>query len=235
MSGIGPPSVAAETSREPLVRTPTEAAETEYWAHLYGRWEPMDIAGVDAFMAGFTRPWWVVGGWAIDAFTRMPRRHEDVDVSIFASDVPTLRTHVGDRWHLWSLAGGDMRPLTHQHPEVLGPASQLWVRQHGGAPWVIDLPLTPDRDGLWTNKFIPDHVGTLEDVTWLADDRIRYLNPEIVLLFKARLRRTKDTLDFTRTWPLLAGEKQVWLRQMICDLNANHPWFDLMGGGAGSV
>ncbi|WP_133984011.1 hypothetical protein [Kribbella voronezhensis] len=208
----------------PLIPTAAEAAETEYWTRLYGRWDPFDTAGVAAFMAGFTRPWWIVGGLAIDAFTGVRRRHDDVDVSILACDVPALREHVGERWHLWNLAGGDMRPLTHQHPEVFHPASQLWVREHGNAPWVIDLPLTPDRDGLWTNKFLPDHVGPIEEVTWTSADGIRYLNPEIVLLFKARLRRTKDTYDLHRTWPLLTPEQQTWLRQMIHDLDADHPW-----------
>ncbi len=211
---------------ELITPTPAEAAETEYWAHLYGRWDPMDLAGVTEFMRGFDRPWWVLGGWAIDVFTGMPRKHEDVDVSIFASDVPALRAHVGDRWHLWSLAGGDMRPLTHQHPDVFNPASQLWVRKHSGAPWVIDLPLTPDRDGLWTNKYLPDHVGPLDEVTWVADDRIRYLNPEIVLLFKARLRRTKDERDLARAWPMLARNNQRWLREMIRGLDATHPWLE---------
>jgi aminoglycoside-2''-adenylyltransferase len=229
MSEPGVPSVAAAANPEPLPRTSQEAAETEYWAHLYGRWDPLDPAGVALFMNGFTRPWWVVGGWAIDAFTGVRRRHDDVDVSIFASDVPALREHVGDRWHLWSLADGDMRPLTYRHPEVFHPASQLWVRKHSGAPWVIDLPLTPDRDGLWTNKFVADHVGPIEEVTWLADDQVRYLNPEIVLLFKARLRRAKDEQDLARTWPLLTEEKQVWLREMIHRTDANHPWLGQSG------
>jgi hypothetical protein len=184
----------------------------------------MDLGGVVGFMTGFGRPWWVVGGWAVDAFTGVPREHDDVDLSILACDVPALREHVGDRWHLWCLADGDMRPLTHRHPEVFHPASQLWVRKHGGAPWVIDLPLTPDRDGCWTNKFIPDHVAPLDDVTWVAGDGIRYLNPEIVLLFKARLRRTKDERDLARTWPLLTEQKQVWLREMIRSTDGDHPW-----------
>ena len=211
---------------EPVVRSAAEAEEARYWARLYGRWEPFDLAQTAAFMDGFERPWWVVGGWAVDAFTGVRREHDDVDVSIFASDVPALRAHVGDRWHLWNLAGGDMRPLTPQHPEVFNPASQLWVREHGDAPWVLDLPLTPDRDGLWTNKFVPDHVGAIDEVTWVADDEIRYLNPEIVLLFKARKRRTKDEQDFARTWPMLAEGKQAWLRGMI----PGHPWLGSVEG-----
>ncbi|WP_406051495.1 nucleotidyltransferase domain-containing protein [Kribbella sp. NBC_00889] len=204
--------------------TVDELAEAAYWARLYGRWEAMDLAGVAGFMEGFGRPWWVVGGWAVDAFTGVGRRHDDVDVSIFASDVPALRTYVGDRWHLWCLAGEDMRPLTDRHPEVFHPASQIWVREHGDAPWVIDLPLTPDRDGLWTNKFIADHVAPLDEVTWVAGDGIRYLNPEIVLLFKARKRRPKDERDLACVWPLLSQDKQLWLRNMIRRTDNNHPW-----------
>jgi hypothetical protein len=210
------------------VRSASEAAETAYWARLYGRWEPFDIAGVTAFMNGFTRPWWVVGGWAIDAYVGSDRPHDDVDVSILASDVPALREHVGDRWHLWNLSAGDMRPLTHQHPDVFHPASQLWVRRNGDSPWVIDLPLTPDHDGLWTNKYIPTHTAPLDDVTWTAADGTRYLNPEVVLLFKARLHRTKDTHDLTRTWHHLTSTQQTWLHHMIRTTHPTHPWIQLL-------
>ena len=55
------------------------------------------------------------------------------------------------------------------------------------------MPLTPDRDGLWTNKRLPDHVAPVEEVTWVGDDGIRYVNPEIALLYKSRSGRLKDT------------------------------------------
>ena len=32
---------------------------------------------------------------------------------------------------------------------------------------------------------MPDHVAPLDEVTWVAADGIRYLNPEIALLYKA--------------------------------------------------
>ena len=38
-----------------------------------------------------TRHWWVVGGWAIEAFTGVARRHEDIDLVIWARDLPLLR------------------------------------------------------------------------------------------------------------------------------------------------
>ena len=33
-------------------------------------------------------PWWIVGGWAIDAFTGRPREHHDIDVGFFRADLP---------------------------------------------------------------------------------------------------------------------------------------------------
>ena len=226
MSEPSPSPAAAALSCEPLVRTQAEIAEAEYWEYLYGPWDPLDVAGVAAFMNGFTRPWWVVGGRAIDAFTRVPREHEDVDVSVLACDVPALRAHVGDRWHVWNLANGDMRPLTDRHPDVFEPDSQLWIRAHSLAPWAIDMPLTPDRDGQWINKRIPDHVAPVDEVTWLADDGIRYLRPEIVLLFKARLQRLKDERDLACAWPSLTAEPQAWLRWAIRRTDEDHPWLE---------
>src|SRR5262245_34150775 len=66
--------------------SPEELAETEYWERLYGRWEPFDPVATQEFFAGFDRPWWIVGGWSIDAFTGAARPHEDVDVSFLACD-----------------------------------------------------------------------------------------------------------------------------------------------------
>lgn len=214
------------TEREPLQWTAQERAEERDFFRWYGDWAPLDPAGVAEFLAGFPRPWWIVGGWAIEAFTGAPREHEDVDLSMLSRDVPALRRHVGERWHLWSNHGGTLRPLSDRHPEVLDVASQIWIREHATAPWVIDLPLTPDLDGRWTNKRWPEHTAEVEEVTWVADDGIRYLNPEIVLHYKARLHRPKDDRDLARTWPLLTDEQRRWLAEAIRTTEPGHAWLD---------
>jgi hypothetical protein len=218
--------------REPLAQSPEERAEDERFFRWYGAWEPLDPAGVAAFMAGFSRPWWLVGGWAIEAFTRVPREHEDVDLSILACDIPAFRAHVGDAWCLWSNDGGTLRPLDDRFPEVLDVRSQIWVRRAADEPWVIDLPITPDRDGLWTNKRDPDHTLPVEEATWVAGDGIRYLRPEISLLYKARLHRPKDDRDLRVTWPLLGAQEQTWLRDTVRRLYPDHPWLEAMAAPA---
>lgn len=215
---------------EPLERTPEEVAEDEEFFRRYGPWAALDPPGLAAFMAGFDRPWWIVGGWAIEAFTGVPREHEDVDLSILACDIPAFRAHVGDRWHLWSNYGGTLRPLDERFPEVLDVESQIWVREHALAPWIIDLPITPDRDGLWTSKRWPEHVAPLDEVTWVAETGIRYLNPEIVLHFKARLGRRKDDRDFRQARPLLSPSQVAWLRDAVRRTEPGHPWLAELDG-----
>ncbi len=212
------------TAREPLHHTPEDVAEDAYFDRWYGAWAPMDPPGLAAFMDGFERPWWIVGGWSIEAFTGVRREHENVDLSILACDIPAFRAHVGDRWNLWSMHGGTMRPLNERFPDVLEVQSQIWVRAGALDPWIIDLPITPDRGGLWTNKRDPDHVVPLDEATWVHDDGLRYLLPEITLLYKAVLHRPKDDRDLAVTWPKLTEHQQAWLREAVRRLYPDHSW-----------
>ena len=177
-------------------------------------------------MRGFDRPWWIVGGWAIEAATGFRREHEDTDMSILSCDVPAFVEFMGGRWHVWNNVGGVLHPLGGRWPDVDEPRSQLWLRASAKDPWIVDIPLTPDADGLWTNKFLEGHIAAVEDVTWLAQDGIRYLLPEIVLVYKARLRRPKDEPDFAATLPILTEGRREWMRQALKAMSPEHPWIE---------
>lgn len=195
---------------------------------LYGDWEALDPPGLARFMSGYDGEWWVVGGWAIDAFTGRARPHEDIDAVIWLRDLPLLRELVGDRHHIWSAGGGALRPVNDDWPQPHEHSGQVWLRDHAQAPWFLDCLLAEDRDGLWVSRRDPDHVAPLADVTWVADDGIRYMRPEVVLHHKARHSRPKDRADLDVAWPLLAGPERVWLREAVRRERADHPWLDLM-------
>jgi hypothetical protein len=196
----------------------------------YGDWEPLDLAGLRALMAGFDRPWWVIGGWSIELFTGVSREHDDLDVSIFSRDAPAFRAHLGDAWTPWTagdVAPGAIQPFDDEFPEVL-PDGQLWLRRDARSPWVLDLPLTPDTEGRWTNKRFPSQHLPLDDVTWWHDD-VRVLRPEVTLLMKARLARPKDRADLDATWPLLDDVHRTWLQEMLGRVHPGHEWITLLG------
>lgn len=206
------------------MRTSAEQAEDEAFLRLYGEWAPLTPPQMAAQMAGFDRPWWVVGGWAVEAATGYRREHEDLDVSILACDVPAFVEHLRGRWHVWNNAGGVLRPLGERWTDVEDPASQLWLRQSAADPWVVDVPLTPDRDGRWTHKFLPGEDAEVDEVTWLGDDGIRYLAPEVVLSYKARLGRPKDDPDLEACLPVLSVAQQDWLRDAVERTAPGHAW-----------
>jgi hypothetical protein len=213
---------------EPLIRSETEQDEEDTFQRLYGAWAPLTPSGVADLMDGYERPWWIVGGWAIDAATGLPREHEDVDVSVLACDVPELYGHLKGQWHLWNNVAGSLTPLSDAHPDARDPESQIWVRAEAAAPWVMDVVLTPDRGGLWVNKRDPEHVASVEDVTWRHTDGIRYQLPEIVLLFKAALARPKDVRDLQMSWARMSDTSRAWLREQVARLYPEHPWTPLM-------
>ena len=68
----------------------------------YGPWRPFTPRGLQRLMRGSNIRWWIVGGWAVDAFTAVSREHEDIDVSFFRSDLPYMLEHLAPRYCVWS-------------------------------------------------------------------------------------------------------------------------------------
>ena len=194
----------------PRVLSP-EPQHERAWQRIYGRFEPLTPGQLQELLRGFERPWWLVGGYALEAFTGVPREHEDIDVAIFVEDVRAFRTHLEPRYHLWSNDGGTFRFFDETHPEPLSPLSQIWVREHAEAPWIIDCITNPSVDGLWQNKRDREHIAPLEDVTFVDARGIRCLNPEIALFFKADPERESQKWDWEVTLPLLSESQRAWL------------------------
>ncbi|BDZ57969.1 hypothetical protein GCM10025872_16260 [Barrientosiimonas endolithica] len=189
----------------------------------YGGWDPLTPNDIGKFMAGFDRPWWIIGGWSIEVYTGVRRDHEDMDISILSSDAEAFRRFLGDRWTPWNVDEGWFRPYDDRFREIR-PDSQLWVRRDARSRWVLDVPLTPDTDGWWTNKRNRSHTEDLDDVTWVAPDGLRYARPEVTLMFKAAQVRAKDRRDAEVLLPLLDDRARTWLRDTMRRIDPDHPW-----------
>jgi hypothetical protein len=207
---------------------PPPDEEDDVFFAVYGAWDPMTLDEVRDALDGFPEPWWVVGGSAIEAFTGVPRPHEDIDVVVFHDAVPALLRQLGGAFHLWSNNGGTLRVIDEAHPEPLHPLSQVWIRRDAASPWRVDFILNPSRDGRWVSRRDEDHVADLPEVTWLDADGVRYLNPEIVLHHKAKQNRSKDVWDRDRTLPELSPEQRAWLAEAVRRTYPDHPWQRLL-------
>jgi hypothetical protein len=174
-------------------------------------------------MAGFPHPWWVAGGFAIEAFLgRSVRDHADIDAGLLHRDHAALRSHLA-AWepHLadppgtlspW-LPGEQVPPHVHD----------IWVRRDTSDAWRFQYMLD-DADGDdWLFRRDPRIRRPLADLTFERDG-IRYLAPEIQLLYKARGQRPKDEIDFAAIFPALSGEQHAWLYNALSLAHPGHPW-----------
>jgi hypothetical protein len=190
---------------------------------LYGSWLPRTPADVADLLSGHRGRWWIAGGYAIEAFTGLPRRHEDVDPSIPRRDVPLLRAHLAGRLDVWSADSGTLRPLLEPDEPLTRSCENLWLRAGGDAPWEYDVILMDVDDSHWSYKRDDRISRPLDDILWTKDG-IDYLRPEVQLLHKAPGLRPKDQADFDACLPRLADDARRWLHAALTLAHPQHPW-----------
>ncbi|MBA2323667.1 MAG: hypothetical protein H0V92_06545 [Pseudonocardiales bacterium] len=164
--------------------------DEESFQAWYGRWAPMQPAGVARLLSGSGVRWWIAGGRAARVGAS-PRRHEDTDVAFLLADLPALRDHLS-QWHLWEVGGGTLRPLLPED-QLAAEETQLWMRRDAQHPWELDLLVDRSEDE-WVYKR-DDRVRLPWDRALHTVDDITYLRPEVALLHKARNDRPKDRAD----------------------------------------
>ena len=88
-----------------------EHLDQEAFEQIYGPLRPMTPAEAADLMAGLAVPWWIAGGWAIEAFTGVARHHEDIDLSVLRRDEAVVRAHLAPHFHLWSASPSGLKHL----------------------------------------------------------------------------------------------------------------------------
>jgi Aminoglycoside-2''-adenylyltransferase len=212
--------VKADPAGDGTIATVPEAGDYAFlWA-----WEPLRPKAVAGLLAGFAKPWWICGGWALDLFLdRETRSHDDLDVAILRCDQPDLYRYL-EGWHL--------RYATPEHTlerwngrRLAPPIHGIWARRSGNplAPWTCEFLLNESACDEWV--FREDNAVTrpLEEIG-AKSDGIPFLRPEIVLLYKATERTPKNDVDFAAVRPRLAREDRLWLCEALETRETDHPW-----------
>lgn len=192
----------------------------------YGGWAPRTPQDVAALFEGYAGTWWLAGGWAIEAFTGVPREHRDIDPSILLGELDLFRTHVAGRFHPWTATTGGLKPLMPSDPGVLPEGcGQLWLRRSALEPWEYDVLLAPGDPETWVYKRDPSVTMPMAEALWEREG-VRYLQPEIQLLYKAKGRRPQDQADFDSALPHLDTARRGWLANALARTLPDHPWLD---------
>lgn len=215
--------------------------------------QPYDwIAGL---MSTFTSPWFVCGGWAVDAWLgRQTREHGDFDIAVFHEDQRALFDHLTG-WNLIAhdpnVAGATTEPWdgrtldlpAHIHARPGGARNrelvEAWVRTPGSQSrdgQDLEIILNERRADAWLLNREPRVSLPLKRAVRTAFGA-PVAAPEALMFFKATAYRgvpgyprAHDDTDFRSLVPLLSGEGRVWLREAITLIDSAHPWLTLLVG-----
>lgn len=178
-------------------------------------WQPLSPQQVADVLRDAAFPWWIAGGFAIEAFVGQTfRPHGDIDVLMLRRDRLAARALLKG-WDCWAAdPPGTLRPWPAD--EML-PASidHIWCRRNFGDPWRFQLMLD-DADGeAWHSRRSGLVTRPIADMGWRNAAGIPFLAPEIQLFYKAKSPRPKDEQDFAETLPHLSEQRMAWLRNAI--------------------
>jgi hypothetical protein len=226
VTGDAPGPVVARTLADALARDSDRAPraiqelDEQSFQALYGRWDAFEPAQVAELLAGSGVRWWIAGGRAARIGAE-PRQHEDTDTVVRLDDLGTLREHLAG-WHLWEAHAGTLRPLL-PGDDLRQERQQLWLRRDAAHPWRLDILLERSGDDEWVYKH-DESVRLPWQRVLQTVDGIRYLRPEVALLYKSRLDRPKDREDLAAA--RLDAEARTWLAETLDKLGRSE-WAEL--------
>lgn len=190
-------------------------------------WNPTELA---RRLSGVSRPWCVVGGWALDLWHgTKTREHEDIEFTILREDLHVFRYALNDM-ELYAVSDGELQHLTDdQEPQEA--ISQIWCFDNQAGCWRADMMIESGTDNYWVYKRDRQIRRLRSEMVALTASSIPYLNPSAVLLFKAKYCRPKDEDDFARAVSGLSPSERIWLKDCLGNLHPGHGWLEILSRG----
>jgi hypothetical protein len=180
---------------------------------------------VTALMQAFPLPWGIAGGWAIDLHLgRSTRPHADIELAVLRRDQTALRDHF-HAWRWQKVIDGTFYDWPRAEWLEL-PVFELYCQHETAEPAQLEILLNEAHDDTWVYRRNANVTRSLVKCYLTTAANIKYLAPEIVLLYKSKQPRAKDEQDFAAVVERLEPEQRAWLRAAIMTSAAGHHWLN---------
>jgi hypothetical protein len=198
--------------------------------------------------------WFVSGGWAIDIhLNRITRRRCDLDISVPYSDrLKCIEFFLGKGWKIEGKLGSGFKTLCKvsdyndaihyfwSFPESVDFVS-VYVDEDGNRRIAYNRDFQKELD--YVEVFFDriegkqfffrrdPRVKRHKDKAILERNHVRYLAPEMVLLFKSNNLIEKNLLDFDAVLDSVGKEALVWLMETLSFVYGDsHTWVKQLEG-----
>jgi len=183
---------------------------------------------IKEIMSGFSKPWCIAGGWAIDlAIGSKTREHKDIEIAVFRRDQLSLQNFL----HGWEFrkcipgSEGLMQDwLDAEYLEL--PVHEIHAFNLNSELKEIEILFNECDELAWFYR--RDHHVTFEICKLIikTDDGIPYLHPAVNLLYKSKNTNENDERDFEHVVNNLTIGDRNWLRESISKDLPNHKWLN---------
>jgi len=181
-------------------------------------------------LAGFKKHWFVAGGWAIDLFLgKVTREHEDIEIVIFRCDQLTLRDYLKD-WEFKKVI-----PVPKMHTELWKenewldlPVHEIHAQNSNSDLPHLEILVNESSGDEWRFRRNPNITRSISMLGTRSQNGIPFLNPEIILLYKAKNPNPQDEADFKNVRKILGQEPRGWLKQAVKVCYPGHQWLETL-------
>lgn len=178
---------------------------------------------VQRLMQNFNADWFVAGGWAIDLFVgKETRNHDDIEIAIFRKDQIALQNYFAD-WQMCKAQSGELS--VWKKGEFLElPLHEIHCFKKNAAPPTLEVLLNETDGTNWIYRRNAKITKPLSEIYFTTNSGIKFLRPEIVLLYKSKNPHLKDEQDFEVVAKSLNEQSKKWLKNALTICYNEHPW-----------
>lgn len=190
------------------------------------RWEPLSLDEVKQLFGSLSAPWWIAGGHALDMFLgHETRTHADIDVAVLRRDQKAFRDALG-KWDVHIAHAGEFIPWKRGETITKPEHHEVWARETPDGPWRIELLFEESEGQRWMYRRNARIGLNVADLGREGANGVRFIRPEVMLLYKSQSPRPVDETDFLYLLPRLDVAQKGWLVGALYTIDPSHRWID---------